>query len=301
LVDLTPMTAIIEINQLTKYYGKHRGIEDVNLSIAAGEIFGFLGPNGAGKTTTIRLLLHLLKPNAGTIRVFGKSLSQYYTELLSRIGNLPGDLSLYESLTGHDFLTFMHHLSGNEPVLQKELLEVFELNHTTLKKKIKYYSSGMKQKLGLVQAMQESPPLLILDEPTSGLDPLIQKVLYDKLRRFKNEGKTIFFSSHHLPEVEKLCDRVGLIRDGKLIAVEDIHALKAKMVRRMHIESEGALNPKSFLSDSIKLINHENNILDLQISGGDVTPLIRKLANVKIKNLVFPEANLEDIFLTYYE
>ena len=295
------MSGIIEISQLTKYYGKHRGIEDVTLSIASGEIFGFLGPNGAGKTTTIRLLLHLLKPNAGTITILSKSLSQNYTELLCRVGNLPGDLSLYESMTGHDFLAFMHHLSGNEPVLQKELFEVFELNKTALNMKIRYYSSGMRQKLGLIQAMQESPPLLILDEPTSGLDPLIQQVLYDQLRRFKKEGKTIFFSSHHLPEVEKLCDRVGLIRDGKLIAVEDIHMLKSKMVRRMHIESEETLNPKSFLTDSIKMVKYENNILELQISSGDINQLIAKLAEVKIKNFVFPEPNLEDIFLTYYE
>jgi ABC-2 type transport system ATP-binding protein len=295
------MSDIIEINQLTKYYGKHRGIEDVSFSIAAGEIFGFLGPNGAGKTTTIRLLLHLLKPNRGTITLFNKSLAKTYTELLSRIGNLPGELSLYESLTGQAFLTFMHHLSKNKPVLQKELLAVFELNETVLRKKIKYYSSGMKQKLGLIQAMQESPPLLILDEPTSGLDPLIQQVLFSQLRKFKNEGKTIFFSSHHLAEVEKLCDRVGLIRDGRLIAVEDIPALKARMVRRMRIETQEALDPRLFLSDSVKLVKHENHIVELQISGGDINLLISKLAGIKIKNLVFPEPNLEDIFLTYYE
>ena len=195
----------------------------------------------------------------------------------------------------------MHHLSGNEPVLQKELLAVFELDEAVLKKKIKYYSSGMKQKLGLIQAMQESPPLLILDEPTSGLDPLIQQVLFNQLRKFKNEGKTIFFSSHHLAEVEKLCDRVALIRDGTLIAVEEIAALKAKMVRRMRIETEEMLDPNLFLSDRVKLMKRENHLLELQISTGDINPLISKLAGVKIKNLVFPEPNLEDIFLTYYE
>jgi ABC-2 type transport system ATP-binding protein len=295
------MSGIIEINQLTKYYGKHLGVEDVTLSIGAGEIFGFLGPNGAGKTTTIRLLLNLLKPNSGAITLFNKSLAQKYTAILSKIGNLPGDLALYESLSGGEFLAFMHHLSGNEPVLQKELLEVFELDASALKKKIKYYSSGMKQKLGLIQAMQESPPLLILDEPTNGLDPLIQQVLYDQLRKFKEGGKTVFFSSHHLPEVEKLCDRVGLIRAGKLIAVEDIHALKAKMVRRMRIESEEPLDPTLFLSDTIKMIKHDDTLLELQIASGDINPLINKLAKVRIKNLVFPEPNLEDIFLTYYE
>ena len=159
----------------------------------------------------------------------------------------------------------------------------------------------MKQKLGLIQAMQESPPLLILDEPTNGLDPLIQQVLFDQLRKFKEEGKTIFFSSHHLSEVEKLCDRVGLIRDGTLIAVEDIHALKSKMVRRMLIETAEPLKKEFLVSDIIKIIRSENNILELQIAGGDINPLIQKLAGVKIKNLVFPEANLEDIFLTYYE
>jgi ABC-2 type transport system ATP-binding protein len=295
------MSGIIEINNLTKSYGKHRGIESVNLSIVAGEIFGFLGPNGAGKTTTIRLLLHLIKPNSGKITIFNKQLSRFYTEILSQIGNLPGDLSLYESLTGSEFLTFMHHLSGNQPILQKELLEVFELNETALKKKIKYYSSGMKQKLGIVQAMQESPPLLILDEPTSGLDPLIQQVLYDQLRKLRNKGKTIFFSSHHLPEVEKLCDRVGLIRDGKLVAVEDIHVLKAKMVRRMYIELAEPMDPAPLVSDTVKLIKCENNKIELQISRGDINSLIARLGQVKIRNIIFPEPNLEDIFLTYYE
>ena len=285
------MDSIIEINQLTKYYGKHRGIEDVNL----------LGPNGAGKTTTIRLLLHLLKPDSGSVLLLGKSLPNNYSDILKSVGNLPGDLVLYDSLTGMEFLTFMHQLSGGKPVLQDTLLKVFELNGTTLKKKIKYYSTGMKQKLGLIQAMQESPPLLILDEPTNGLDPLIQQVLFDQLRKFKEEGKTIFFSSHHLSEVEKLCDRVGLIRDGTLIAVEDIHALKSKMVRRMLIETAEPLKKEFLVSDIIKIIRSENNILELQIAGGDINPLIQKLAGVKIKNLVFPEANLEDIFLTYYE
>ncbi len=288
---------VIDIRGLTKYYGPTRGIEDLDLSINRGEIFGFLGPNGAGKTTTLRLLLGLLKPTRGTVCLFGRDLSRMRHSLFRRIGTVPGEFTLYRNITGRYFLNFMNSLSGNEAVLQEELIADFRLSDRDLDRKIRFYSNGMKQKLVIIQALQEDPDLLVMDEPGEGLDPLNQNVLYEYLKRFRDHGKTIFLSSHNLAEVEKICNTVGLVRRGKLVAVESLASLKKKMVRRMEITFAGETVPDNL--HPAPVIEKKGNRAVLKVSG-DINPLLGSLANYSIEDLVFPEATLEDIFLSYY-
>jgi ABC-2 type transport system ATP-binding protein len=294
------MERIIEINNLTKYYGKTRGIEDLNLKIHKGEIFGFLGPNGAGKSTTIRLILNLLKPDSGNIKIFDKEVKKNYHHIFKHIGNVPGELTLYEELTGAYFLNYIASFSGNPPYLREKLTEAFQLSKDILAKKIKYYSRGMKQKLGIIQAMQEEPDLLIMDEPSEGLDPLNKNVLYDFLKRFKKKDKTIFFSSHNLTEVDKICDSVGLVRNGKLIAEESILNLKKKMVRRMEIQFKDNINADKFKNRSITIKEYKNKHLVLYVTGS-IDWLIKKISEYEIQNIIFPESTLEDTFMTYYQ
>jgi ABC-2 type transport system ATP-binding protein len=294
------MEPVIEIKNLTKYYGQTRGIEDLNLTIRKGEIFGFLGPNGAGKSTTIRLILNLLRPDSGTIKIFNKDLNKCSRHIFKQIGNLPGELTLYEELTGIYFLNYLNSFSRKPAHLQEELITAFQLKRDELGKKIKYYSHGMKQKLGIIQAIQEEPDLLIMDEPSESLDPLNKSVLYDYLKRFKRIGKTIFFSSHNLAEVDKICDRVGLVRNGKLIAEESIANLKKKMVRRMDIQFKEKVNFIEFKGKNITIKKSKNRRLVLYVTG-DIDWIIKKISGYEIENLIFPESTLEDTFMTYYQ
>jgi len=294
------MDTIIKTENLTKYYGKHLGIKDLCLEINQGEIFGFLGPNGAGKSTTIRMILHLLKPTAGKIFILGKDVQKNYSSIFQKIGNLPGELKLYEHLSGAYFLDFMNSFFGQPPKWRDELLEAFQLDSSILAKKLKYYSHGMKQKLGIIQALQHDPALIIMDEPTEGLDPLNKMILYDYLRKFKDQGKTIFFSSHDLSEVEKICDRVGLVRSGQLIALEHIIDLKKKMVRRMEIYFKGKYNPADFNNSNINILDQQHDRLIITVKG-DINPVIKILSKYDLSNLVFPEPSLEETFMQFYK
>src|SRR3954451_5847054 len=209
-----PMTAVIETEKLTKSYGAHRGIADLDLVVNEGEAFGFLGPNGAGKTTTIRTLLDHLRPTSGRARVFGIDTRTDPTSIHRRVGYLPGEFSLYDKLSGGDTIEYFANLRGGvDAAYQADLIDRLEVDPT---RKFKEYSKGNKQKIGLVIALQHRPELLILDEPTSGLDPLVQQTFYAVIREAKAEGRTIFLSSHILSEVERTCDRVAIIRDGRL-------------------------------------------------------------------------------------
>ena len=294
------MNTIIKTENLTKYYGKHLGMKDLNLEINQGEIFGFLGPNGAGKSTTIRMILHLLKPTSGQVSIFGKKVSKYYAQIYNDLGNLPGELKMYEHLSGQYFLEYMSSFFEKEPKWQSELVEAFQLNSIILAKKLKYYSHGMKQKLGIIQALQHDPALIIMDEPTEGLDPLNKVILYDYLRKFKDQGKTIFFSSHDLSEVEKICDRVGLVRSGQLIALEHIHDLKKKMVRRMEIYFKSKYNPADFKDSNISIIDQQPDRLIITVKG-DINLIIKILSKYNLSNLVFPEPSLEETFMQFYK
>lgn len=294
------MGPVIEIHRLTKYYGRSRGIENLDLSISKGEIFGFLGPNGAGKSTTIRLMLNLLRPSSGRVDIFGKTVRNNHAEIFRRIGNVPGELKLYEELTGTGFLRYMNRLARKPPKRRKALIRAFGLKEVDLKKKIKQYSHGMKQKLGIIQALQDDPDLVIMDEPTEGLDPMNKDILYEYLETFRAAGKTVFFSSHYLAEVEKICDRVGLVKDGRLITQEAVASLKGKMVRRMEIEFFESVSPRDFQFADTRILEQDSHRLVLQVKG-DINPLLGQLSRHKVKNLVFPEPSLEDSFMVFYK
>ncbi|MCD4722779.1 MAG: ABC transporter ATP-binding protein [Desulfobacula sp.] len=294
------MESIIKISQLTKYYGKSRGIEDLSLSITKGEIFGFLGPNGAGKSTTIRLMLNLLRPSSGEVKIFNKNVQKHYTKIFKNIGNVPGELKLYEELTGNYFLNYMNKFSHQEPKWQNELIDAFHLSDADLNKKIKQYSHGMKQKLGIIQALQDDPELIIMDEPSEGLDPMNKNILYDYLEKFKKAGKTIFFSSHYLAEVEKICDRVGLVKNGKLITEESISSLKEKMVRRLEVIFAQPVSGEDFDLQNTDILEQDSHRLVLNVRG-NINLLLKQITKYEVKNLVFPEPSLEETFMTFYK
>lgn len=211
---------IIETQGLTKYYSKTRGIEKLNLSVKEGEIFGFLGPNGAGKTTTIRLLLDLIHPNSGWAKIFNLDSHKNSLEIRQRIGYIPGELNLYRNMKGKDLLNYLARFyNGLDLNFILQLTKRFKID---LSKKIKTYSKGMKQMFGIIQAFMNDPDLLILDEPTAGLDPFMQQEIYNLFKETTNRGKTIFMSSHNLFEVQKICNRAGIVREGSLVAIENI-------------------------------------------------------------------------------
>ena len=293
------MNPVIEINNLTKYYNSHPGIMDLNLEIQHGEVFGFLGPNGAGKSTTIRLILNLLQPTSGSVKIFGKNVRKSYPEIFKELGNVPGELKLYEELTGYHFLNYINTFSDKKPELQQELFEAFQLKPYDLNKKIKSYSHGMKQKIAIIQALQEKPDLLIMDEPSEGLDPINKNVLYDYVEKFKKWGKTVFFSSHYLAEVEKVCDRVGIVKQSKLIAEESIASLKKKMVRKLEVTFLDSYQPQDFNLENIQIVKKEPNRLVMNVYG-DINQVMQAISKYKVQNLVFPEPTLEDTFLTFY-
>src|SRR5436190_10756367 len=213
--------------------GEIRALEDLSIAVHEGEIFGFLGPNGAGKSTTIRLLLGFLHPTAGSGQVFGLDIVRDSVAIRGRVGYLPGGIALYDSLTGERLLDYLGELSGRRPVRRAEWCDRLELSSATLRRLVRDYSRGMRQKIGIIQALQHDPELAILDEPTEGLDPLMQRAFYEILDSLKGEGRTIFFSSHVLSEVERVCDRVAIVRQGSLAAIEETAALLARQKRHV--------------------------------------------------------------------
>lgn len=292
------MKKIIETENLTKFYGKYRGVIDLSLEIYEGEIFGYLGPNGAGKTTTIRLFLDLIKPTKGIVKIFGKDVNKY-KDIRANIGYLPGDLSLYEDLTGEEFLNYMGHLRKKiDFKFIKELAERFDCD---LKRPIKTLSRGNKQKIGLIQAFMHKPLLYILDEPTLSLDPLLQNEFYKLVFELKKEGITFFLSSHILPEVEKICDRVGIIKDGRIVAVEKIEDLKRKALRKVEIHFSQKV-PLEYFSNipGIKEIRDEGNAIIFTILG-NLDALIKRVSQFEVVNIITHEPNLEEVFMSFYE
>jgi ABC-2 type transport system ATP-binding protein len=284
---------IIETDNLTKYYGKIKGIENLTFSVKKGEIFGFLGPNGAGKTTTIRTLLGFLYPTRGTANIFGKNIEENIVEIKQEVAYIPGDLNLYGHLTGQEFLDYFASLRNREMILLDELLVTFEV---PLERKIKGYSKGMKQKIGIIQAFMDDPDMVIMDEPTAGLDPLLQQKFYDFLRKQKKKGKTLFLSSHILSEVDKVCDRVGIIRNGNLVALEDVDTLKVKRGKIIRLKIKE------------KLVTFKGP-KDMKIKDGwihfivkdDIDKWIKKFSKYTIIDLEIHDFSLEDIFIHYYE
>jgi ABC-2 type transport system ATP-binding protein len=293
------MTAAIDTHGLTKHYGRVRGLADLSLSVDTGEVFGFLGPNGAGKTTTIRLLLGLITPSAGTATVLGRDVRGPGASWRGDLGYLPGELSLWPALSGDRTLAFLEHLSGRPAVWRADLLERLQLGAVDLGRRVGTYSDGMKQKLGIVQALQCAPKLALLDEPTKGLDPLVQQSFYELLRELGRRGTTVFFSSHVLPEIERVCTRVAMLRDGRLTSVGTVDQLRGALPRRVVAAFSGDVDPDS-LSSFGHVIARSPRRIELMVEAAQVPALVGRLGAMPLADLLVEAQSLEEAFLERY-
>jgi ABC-2 type transport system ATP-binding protein len=292
------VTAIIQTEKLTKSYGSHRGIVDVDLEVTEGEAFGFLGPNGAGKTTTIRVLLDHLRPTSGRATVFGIETTADPVAIHRRIGYLPGEFTLYDKLTGGQTIEYFANLRGGvDAAYQADLVARLDVDPT---RKFKEYSKGNKQKIGLIVALQHRPDLLVLDEPTSGLDPLVQQTFYEVIREAKAEGRTIFLSSHILSEVEKTCDRVAIIREGQLAKVDLVEALRDLAHHQVELRFSGDVPVGAFAAiPGVSEVTTEDHTLRMRVSGS-IAPVVREAARYELLDFVSREPTLEETFLAQY-
>ena len=270
----------------------------LTITVHQGEIFGFLGPNGAGKSTTIRLLLGFLHPTAGRATVLGRDALADGLEIRRRSGYLPGGIALYDTMTGETLLDYLADLYGREPILRSQLLDRLELSAADLRRLVRDYSRGMRQKLGIIQALQHDPELVILDEPTEGLDPLMQRAFYELLDERRAAGRTVFFSSHILSEVERVCDRVAIIRKGALVALSDVAALLARRRRHVEIRFEGPPPAMAGVPGVSDVIVGER-LVTCQLEG-DVAPFLAALSGVQVHDLLIEPARLEEAFLEFY-
>ena len=287
----------IETFGLTKYYGSVLALDRMDLRVEQGEVFGFLGPNGAGKTTTIRVLLDLIRPSNGRAMVLGYDPQSDSLDVRERIGYLPGEVAFYRAMTGHSLLELLDELRGGGHLPRaRTLADRLDLD---LRRRISEYSSGMKQKLALIPALMHQPELLILDEPTKGLDPLVQQEVYAILREERERGCTVFFSSHRLPEVERVCSRVGILRKGRLVATEDMEAIRHKKVRILSITFSQPVPREALRMEGVEVRSVNGNQAELAVHG-HVPDILRRLADLPVEDFVFPEATLEDTFLKFY-
>ncbi|WP_049568808.1 ABC transporter ATP-binding protein [Nonomuraea sp. SBT364] len=290
------MTAVVRAEGLTKYYGRRRGLEDLTLEIRPGEIFGYLGPNGAGKTTTIRLLLDVIRPTRGHVRVLGAGSRE--AAVRARIGYLPGELALEGRERAADYLAFLGRVRGGVPAARIEALA--ERLDADLSVPMRKLSKGNKQKIGLIQAFMHEPDLLILDEPTGGLDPLVQQEFLTMVREVRASGRTVLMSSHVLAEVEHVSDRVGIVRAGRLVAVENVAALREKAMRRVELHFDAPVPAEAFADlPGVRELRVEGAGLRCTIDGRP-DALVKAAARFTVVHLVSEEPDLEEIFLTYY-
>ena len=286
----------IETKKLTKYYGKSRGIVDVDLTVEQGEIFGFIGPNGAGKSTTIRTLLTLIHKTSGEARIFGLDCEREREKILSQVGYLPSEVFYYDHMRACDLLRYsasFYH--GDFTKRIRELSEVMELD---LNQKIEDMSLGNKKKIGIVQGLLHNPKLIILDEPTSGLDPLIQKRFFDLIRRENENGATVLFSSHILPEVQRICDRAAIIREGRIVTVQNIAQLRENAYKKVEFTVQGELGEINL--PGIAQVERENSHISF-LYKGNLNALLSMIGQYKLGNVNISEPSLEEIFLHYYE
>jgi ABC-2 type transport system ATP-binding protein len=289
--------SIIEVNHLTKYYGKARGIVDVSFSEEEGEIFGFIGPNGAGKSTTIRLLLSLIHPTSGSARVFGKDVTTHGPEIRRDIGYLPSEVYYYEGMKVLDLLKYsasFFDCDCNQRI--RDLSEIMELD---LNRRINDLSYGNKKKVGIVQGLLHSPKLLFLDEPTAGLDPLMQRKFFDLIRQENARGVTVFFSSHILGEVQRLCSRVGIIREGKIVEISNIRTLQQNNYKKVGVTAEG-LDTAFFDFSGVSNVQKENGTVNFFFKG-DINTVLHKFSGIQVNDVTIEEPTLEEIFMHYYE
>jgi len=291
------METIIQTTNLTKSYGRNRGIENVNITVNKGDIFGFLGPNGAGKSTTIRTLLDFIRPSSGSATIFGLDCQKDAVAIKKRIGYVPGDVNLYGFMTGEKFLAYFGRVRGKyDAVTAKKYADRFDIH---LDRKLKEYSRGNRQKVALIQAFINDPELIIMDEPTSGLDPLMQQVVMDVLMEEAAGGKTIFMSSHVLSEVEKACNRVAIIKEGGIVAQEKVEDLQKKSGRIIEVKFNEPIEPAIFNIEGISNVAKHNGTIHMTVSG-KIGGVLKEIASHDVADITVHKMSLEDIFMQYY-
>ena len=301
VVATNATTPAVSIQGLTKRYGKLTAVNKLNLEADSGEILGFLGLNGAGKTTTIRILLDLLRPTEGTASILGYDCQKQTLQARAVVGYLPGELGVYLDLTGLEVLNLLARL-GSRPLNEEyrhELQERFEFPDKDLRRKLREYSTGMKRKLGLLQALESDPPLLILDEPTEGLDPVTQESFYELLSELKNLGRTVFMSSHVLSEVARVCDRVALLRAGQLSLLSSVEEIRKLAPRRARVLFSEDVNLSDSLPSGYQILEVKPRIWTLAVEN-TLGGLLKVLATLPVQDLELEEPRLEDVLIKYY-
>jgi ABC-2 type transport system ATP-binding protein len=288
--------SIIEVNHLTKYYGKSRGIIDVSFNVEEGETFGFIGPNGAGKSTTIRLFLSLIYPTKGNAKIFGKDCIKYGPEIRQDIGYLPSEVFYYEGMKVIDLLKYSASFYKKD--CTKRLYELADLMELDLKRRIDDLSYGNRKKVGIVQGLLHQPKLIVLDEPTAGLDPLMQQKFFNLIREENKRGATVFFSSHILTEVQKMCNRVAIIKEGSIINIQDIKTLQKDNYKKIRIASN--CDEKQFMVDGVTSLEKTNGTVSFFYKG-DINVITRLISTDEISDLTIEDPTLEEIFMHYYE
>jgi len=291
------MNIALEADKLTKYYGKSRGIIDVSFQIKEGELFGFIGPNGAGKSTTIRLFLGLIYPTSGSAKIFGKDAIRHGPELRQHIGYLPSEVFYYDNMRVIDLLKYSASFYRHD--CTDRIYKLADYMELELNRRIEDLSYGNKKKVGIVQGLLHRPRLLFLDEPTSGLDPLMQRKFFDLIRQENAQGVTVFFSSHILSEVQRLCNRVGIIREGRIVEIADIRTLQQNNYKKIRIYSTQTNDLHLNLSG---IANFERSDSYVQfLYKGDINAIIKKLSEIDLTDIIIEEPTLEEIFMHYYE
>lgn len=289
---------MIEVKNLTREYKGHKGIFDLNFNIKKGEVFGFLGPNGAGKTTTIRHLMGFIKAKTGSVKINNLDCFKDRVKIQKSLGYIPGEIAFFDELTGLDFLKFISKYRKNKNLNRmQELAEIFEID---LKVKIKKMSKGMKQKIGIISAFLHDPDIYILDEPSSGLDPLMQNKFIELIKKEKKKGKTFLLSSHIFEEVEKTCDRIGIIKEGKIVEIDTLENIKEKRVRKYVLTFSTKKDLNAFKKEGFKITEELTNNLTIEINN-DFDKFIKVLPKYKLLNLSNLSLSLEEIFLGYYK
>ncbi len=286
----------IETNKLTKYYGKARGIINVSLEVEQGEIFGFIGPNGAGKSTTIRLLCSLIYPSEGSAKIFGKDVIKHGPEIRQEIGYLPGEVFYYDRMKVIDLLKYSASFYKKD--CTKRLHELAEIMELDLKRRIDDLSYGNKKKVGIVQGLLHQPKVLFLDEPTSGLDPLMQQKFFNLVREENERGATVFFSSHILAEVQKICDRVAIIREGEIVKVQDIKTLQKDNYKRIRITADD-IDDRQFDIDGVSDLTTSDHSVSF-FYRGDINVITKIISSNMVSDVSIEEPTLEEIFMHYY-
>jgi len=289
--------SVIEVKELTKYYGKSRGIIDVSFNVENQEIFGFIGPNGAGKSTTIRLFLSLIYPTSGSAKIFGKDCIKFGPEIRQEIGYLPSEVFYYEGMKVINLLKYSASFYHKD--CTKRLYELSELMELDLKRRIDDLSYGNKKKVGIVQGLLHSPKLIILDEPTAGLDPLMQQNFFNLIKEENQRGATVFFSSHILSEVQRLCSRVAIIKEGRIINIQDIKTLQRENYKKIRIAAKN-LDEGAFDFEGVTKLHRRNGVVSFFYKG-DINKVTKLIGGIHVSDVIIEEPTLEEIFIHYYE